>query len=261
MSNRSRPLQDLCIWLTRPQFQSAELETALRQLGARTLCFPLLEITPLEPQGDTRRHLLDLDQYDLIFYVSSNAARIGLQYISDWWPQYPAQLLNFAVGPATASVIKEYGLDVHYPIDRMDSEAMLALPELQSIEGKKALIVRGRGGREILAEGLSARGARVDYAELYLRSCPAHSREHMRDCLERCPPGVIVISSAEAMDNLVALFSPWYESWKELPLHVASERLAQHAGAAGFNTAITMAGASDDAIITGLITSRGGQDS
>jgi uroporphyrinogen-III synthase len=254
MTETFQPLLGRQIWLTRPQDQSLLLQDVLRQAGAQVFSFPLLHIENLEPHGLTLSRLKNLDQYDLVFYVSSNAARAGMAAINNWWPQYPSHILNFAVGPATAAVVESHGLVVHYPQDRMDSEAMLALPQLHDIAGMKALIVRGVGGREILAEGLLARGAKVDYAELYERKAPQYTRTYMKNCLQQHQPDAIVISSGEAMDNLKALFSPWYAQWIRLPLYVASQRLADHAQLAGFDTVVVMGGATDAAIIKGLLS-------
>src|SRR5690606_13566404 len=142
---------------------------------------------------------------------------------------------------------------VHDPEERMDSEAALALPALQDVAGKRALIVRGKGGREILSSGLRRRGASVDYCELYERGLPDHDPAWLRASLQAQPPSAIVISSGEAMDNRQALFAPWHEHWQDLPLYVVSERLRDHATKAGFRQVVTMAGATDAAIIRGLL--------
>src|SRR5687768_2780505 len=139
------------IWLTRPSEQISELRLELESLGANVLSFPLLAIRALTPAPAVKQRLMNLDQYDLVFFVSTNAAKIGLDVIAGLWPQYPAHILNFAVGPSTAAEIESRALPVCYPQDRMSSEAMLELPQLQNISGKKILIVRGVGGREILA--------------------------------------------------------------------------------------------------------------
>src|SRR5690606_20556816 len=156
-------------------------------------------------------------------------------------------------GPTTAAVLEDHGLQVQYPEERMDSEAMLALPPLQDIAGKRALIVRGKGGREILSAGLRKRGATVDYCELYERAVPDHAPGFLQASLQQHPPSAVVISSGEAMDNLKALFASWYAGWQDLPLHVVSERLCDHAHHAGFRHVVTMAGATDAAIIKGLL--------
>ncbi|MES2604444.1 MAG: uroporphyrinogen-III synthase, partial [Pseudomonadota bacterium] len=206
---------------------------------------------PLTPTGVNKQRLLDLDRYDLVFYVSSNAATIGLDAIDNYWPQYPAHIQNFAVGPGTAAVLQSRGLDVAWPAERMSSEAMLALPQLQQISGNKALIVRGVGGREILAEGLLGRGASVDYVELYQRKQPVYPADYLQQHYQQQTPAAVVVSSAEALDNLHLFFAP-LGCWNKLPLFVSSERLAEHARTLGNSGAVVMAGASDAAIIEGL---------
>lgn len=236
------------IWLTRPAAQVASLQQQLERLGADVLCLPMLVIEPVTPTGVNKQRLLDLDHYDLVFYVSSNAATLGLDAIHDYWPQYPAHIQNFAVGPGTAAVLQQRGLDVAYPTERMSSEAMLALPQLQDITGKKALIVRGVGGREILAEGLQARGASVDYAELYRRLAPVHDAALLQQHYREHKPDAVVVSSAEALDHLQQCFAP-LGLWSALPLYVSSARLAAHAGNLGNSLSVVMAGANDAAII------------
>jgi len=246
-----QPLAGRTVWLTRPAAQVSTLQQQLEQRGANVLCLPMLIIEPVTPTGVNKQRLLDLDRYDLVFFVSSNAAALGLDAIADYWPQYPAHIQNFAVGPGTAAVLQQRGLDVAFPTERMSSEAMLALPQLQYISGKQALIVRGVGGREILAEGLTARGASVDYAELYRRLAPNHDAATLRNHYAAHKPDAVVISSAEALDHLQQCFAP-LKLWELLPLYVSSERLAEHAAQLGNRLSRVMAGASDAAIIDSL---------
>ncbi len=240
------------IWLTRPEGQGAQLQTALTQLGAQVHLLPLLVIKPLQPSAADRQKLIDLDRYDLVFFVSTNAATFGLDAIAQWWPQYPVGIRNFAVGPGTAAVLEQRGLAASYPTERMSSEALLALPDLEDIAGKKALIVRGAGGREIIAEGLRARGAIVDYAELYQRALPAHTPAALQKLAQSAAPSAVMISSADALDNLKTLFAPAVADWTRLPLVVSSPRLAEHAATLGFQQVRTIEGATDAAIIQGL---------
>lgn len=239
------------IWLTRPEGQGAELRTTLEANGARVEMLPLLAIRPLAPSAAERQKLIDLDRYDLLFYVSTNAATLGLDAIAQWWPQYPVGILNFAVGPGTAAVLEQQGLSVRFPTERMTSEALMALPELQDIAGKKALIVRGAGGREVIADTLRARGASVDYVELYERAMPEYDAAGLQARLRKVPPDVLVVSSADALDNLVAMLAP-VAGWQQLPLMLSSPRLGAHAKALGFQSIALSDGASDAAIIAGL---------
>jgi len=251
------PLAGCTVWLTRPVAQNQALQQAIETLGATVLSLPMLVIRAVEPSPADKDRILNLDNYNLVFFVSTNAARIGLDLIGNFWPQYPLGIQNFAVGSGTAAVIESHGLAVVYPQERMSSEAMLALPELQQIRGKKALIVRGVGGREILASGLEARGCKVDYAELYERLPAIWQKDQLQQYLQERYPDAVVFSSAEAMDNFAAQFQQTGTAWISLPLLVASERLEKHAQGLGFENIRVMAGAGDEAIISALL----GEDS
>src|SRR5690606_36029369 len=87
------PLAGQCIWLTRPEQQSEDLQRALGELGAATFCLPLLDIRFAPLEGASLDCIKQLDRYDLVFFVSSNAVRAGLEAIGNWWPQYPAGIL------------------------------------------------------------------------------------------------------------------------------------------------------------------------
>lgn len=75
------------------------------------------------------------------------------------WPRLPDY---FAIGRTTALALHTVsGQKILYPQDREISEVLLQLPELQNIAGKRALILRGNGGRELIGDTLTARGAEV----------------------------------------------------------------------------------------------------
>ena len=255
------PLAGRLFWLTRPEGQNAPVQAALEAQGAQVLCVPLLRIEALPPTPQMRETIQQLDRYSLLFYVSANAVKIGLDRIFDWWPQYPEGITNFAVGSGTAAVLQARGLGVYYPSERMTSEALLELPQLQHVAGKRALIVRGVGGREVMARSLRERGCQVDYLELYRRMLPPHPPEHLASMLSDTFPDAVVLSSADAMDNLVTLFAPLGDQWRTLPLVVASERLRQHALLLGFAEVRCLENASDAAIIAGLCDSFGQEPS
>ena len=93
----------------------------------------------------------------------------------------------FSVGAATAQILADHGLDVSYPAAGDDSEALLELPQLREAIARpdaRVLIMRGEGGRELLAERLREQGASVDYLELY-RRCLPHMRRRLVQRIQR----------------------------------------------------------------------------
>ena len=112
-----------------------------------------------------------LTENDLVFALSQHAVTFAdaeLRQQEKSWPSLPRY---FAIGRTTALALHTVsGFNIHYPLDREISEVLLQLPELQNIAGKRALILRGNGGRELIGETLTTRGADVDFCECYQRS-------------------------------------------------------------------------------------------
>lgn len=187
------------VLLTRPAEESAALAATLSEEGVFSSSLPLLEIEALPVTPEQQTVFRELDRYCAVIVVSKPAARLGLQLLAQHWPQPPA-LPWFSVGAATAQVLAEYGLDVSYPHDGDDSEALLelvALREAISKPGARVLILRGEGGRELLAERLREQGASVDYLELYRRFLPDYDRATLTQRINVERLNGVVVSSGQ----------------------------------------------------------------
>ena len=131
---------------------------------------------------------------------------------------------------------------------------LLQLPELQSVQGKHALILRGNGGREVLAETLAARGADVEFCECYQRSAKCY--DGAEEAMRWHTRGVttLVVTSGEMMQQLYSLIPPWYrENWLlRCRLVVVSERLAHLARDLGWQDIQVADNADNDALLRAL---------
>jgi len=88
----------------------------------------------------------------------------------------------------------------------MNSEDLLALDSLNSIDGDKILILRGLGGRTHLGHTLEGRGALVDYCEVYARKAPEHiDTEALALFKKSVLTPVISVHSGETLHNLCQL--------------------------------------------------------
>jgi uroporphyrinogen-III synthase len=159
------------VLVTRPEGQQHGVVARLRAAGYQVSHAPALDIAPLALSAQDRQRLLDIDQYHAVFFVSSNAARFALAQLDTLWPQWPEGVHWLAVGPATAQVLATAGLPVEVPESGFDSEAVLALPALADLQGRRILICRGEGGREWFADTLRGRGAEVEVISFYQRRC------------------------------------------------------------------------------------------
>ena len=104
------PLSEAVVLVTRPRDQAEALTDSLQQAGARVIELPTLDIEPLEIGSRQRALVLDLDQYAHVICVSPNAARLGLEVLADYWPQWPVQQQWAAVGPATGAAMSAVGV-------------------------------------------------------------------------------------------------------------------------------------------------------
>jgi uroporphyrinogen-III synthase len=147
------------------------------------------------------------------------------------------------------------------PAGRFDSEALLALLPPEAVRGRTVLLFRGEGGRELLAETLAARGARVVPAICYRRTRPAQPDPAALAQLARGAIDVAIVTSSESAENLVALAGEaGRERLLSTPLVVVSERTRDSCRALGFRGPITVAARADDeALLAALAAWRAAQ--
>jgi uroporphyrinogen-III synthase len=167
------------ILLIRPQRQEDQLLSMLEKTGACVTHTPVMTIEPVVESQQIKSQILELDNFHKAIIVSGNAAELAAEWIDKYWPMLPVGIDYFAVGKQTAALLKQAGIEADCPSGRQNSEALLQLPQLQQLDNQRIIIFRGCGGREILAETLIDRGARVEYCELYKRviDLVAHSGE------------------------------------------------------------------------------------
>lgn len=247
------------ILVTRPTHQAENLCELIRQAGGEAIRFPTLEILAVQPPAE---RLAIIPGYDWLIFISANAVNFALQAINGKMPQASAQRIA-AVGKATAKALQQAGLQVDCIAESgFTSEALLALPEMTTIYGKRCLIVRGRGGREQLAEVLTSRGASVEYLEVYQRQRPEVDAKPIESLLANGELSAVTITSGEALSNLLLMLdSKSVVSLQALPLLVISNRLAQQAQQQGFSCIKITAEPADKAILKTLIDVMNGDDS
>lgn len=242
---------ELCVVVTRPEGQATALLEALIERGLAVEHLPMLRIDAFDPlPGAQRQRIIDLEQYQHVIFVSANAARLGLARIGEYWPEYPVGPEYWAVGASTAAILRDHELEPQFPSSDMSSEGLLAMPGLAQIADQKVLIVKGVGGRQMLEERLSARGARVETLECYQRDDVVHDPKACASILDRHQPQLILASSGEGLEQLTRLLRP--KEHTNLSAHtvvVPSPRVADKALALGWPQVECAENASDGAML------------
>ena len=242
------------IVITRPAHQAESLCELIAANGGAPIRFPVLEIAEPQMPLDPETVSAILANTNLLIFISPNAVDYGMKVINAAGG-IPDHINVAAIGQGTARKLSEWGHPANvFPREKFDSEALLAMQELQSVSGKQVVIFRGEGGREHLANTLRERGANVEYAECYRRVQPKTDTREITDRLAEESIDAIVVTSNEGLENLYHMLEPINrQSLLNVQLFVVSERGQELAASLGFSkTAIIVSKASDQGIVESL---------
>ncbi|EEQ03283.1 Uroporphyrinogen-III synthase [Yersinia rohdei ATCC 43380] len=199
--------------------------------------------------------LQDMQAGDLVFALSQNAVRYANPLLKRNNLLWPSQLSYYAIGRNTALALHTASrLHVTFPPTGETSEMLLSLPDLQNLSGKKALLLRGNGGRELLGESLAERGATVTFCECYQRSPIFYDGSEQSAHWQRSGVDTLVVTSGEMLQQIYTLVPDYYRSsWLlRCRLVVVSERLAALAAQMGWSDIRVAESADNDALIRAL---------
>jgi uroporphyrinogen-III synthase len=166
----------------------------------------------------------------------------------------PPTLVVAAVGSASGRTLARFGVTgVIVPHARPDSEALLDLPQLGDVAGRRVIIFRGRGGREVLKDTLEARGARAEYAECYSRARPETDPAPLLAAWRSGGLHAVTVTSSEGLANFMEMAgAEGRERLAGTPVFVPHPRIAQTARDRGLATVlVTRPG--DEGIVEGLV--------
>jgi len=249
----SLPLRDRHIVVTRPAEQASHLAGIIARAGGSAVLYPVLAIHDIDDPQPLLNIATRLDEFDLAVFVSPNAVNKALTSVVAQRP-WPAHLRAATMGQTSERELARFGIaDVIAPRARFDSEALLELPELQEMRGKRVVIFRGEGGRELLGDTLAARGAMIEYVSCYRRGKPSGDATPLLQLWRQHALDAFTITSSEGLRNLVEMLgSLGRDLLKETPLFVPHARIAEEARLLGLPRVVSTA-PGDAGLLAGLI--------
>ena len=239
------------VLVTRPAHQAENLSRLIEEWGGVAFRFPTLAIEPLDDSCTIQNTLAHLDRYQWLVFISANAVTMHSYYSDGVKIEQFKSVRIAAIGKATALALAQAGLPVDLvPESGYNTEALLAMPQMQQMKGQSCLIIRGEGGREELATTLRSRGATVEYLDVYKRIIPALDSSQVSLLLAQDKLDVITATSGDALHNLLIMLEEKnHQQLFEVPLVVISNRIRQIAADMGFKRIAVTSSPSDAAIL------------
>lgn len=237
------------IAVTRTGAKGEALAQAVQGARGRPLNLPVIDFAPCPNRVAAQALLAQLNWVDIAIFTSVPAVNHCFELLTEPWP---VRTTCIAVGPATREALVAQGVaDVVCP-DEYTSEGVLVLPELLDLTGKRVLIPGAPGGRDLLQRELSGRGAVVLAPMVYRRAPAVSTSLELQQVLSERGPLLLVATSGTTVEYLFLLAGPFSERLFELPMVVASERVATVAKNLGVQQVVNAGGADTESLIRGM---------
>ena len=232
------PLTGRTIAVTRARPQASALAARLRELGASVVEAPAIRIEPIETA------LPEIAGFDLLCLTSPNGVRRLFELVRDARSLAGPRIA--AIGPGTAAALRAHGIEADVVPERSVAEGLVTA--LEGIDVKRALIVRGEDGRDVLPDALRERGAAVDILPVY-RTVPEPLSTEQR-------------AAALAADDLVFASGSAARAFHAAAGTLAGPRIvsigpatSEAIRALGFEPALEAADHTPDGLVAALLTS------
>ncbi|MGH7643110.1 MAG: uroporphyrinogen-III synthase [Candidatus Dormibacteria bacterium] len=162
------------ILVTRARHQAEELVELLRQRGAEPIAVPVMQLEPLLSERELRDLSLEISngRWEDLIFTSANAVRLVLPP----FPETGTPPRVFAIGLGTAAAVSRRGWRVEQLADSFLAEGLASRLLGEGVTGRRMLLPRAAGARELLPHVLTGAGAQLQVVDLY-RLTPDRSSE------------------------------------------------------------------------------------
>jgi uroporphyrinogen-III synthase len=250
--------------LTRPQNQSEIFCKNLQLIGREATIFPLFDIEALKNNERLDEKLHQLNQYQLVIFVSPNAVAMVLQRMHQLKLGFPKNLSLAVMGKASKESLLSFGIDENLnsiisPRSkvRTDSETLFDELDFDALKNQSILIFRGETGREFLSDRLREKGIMVTHVSAYQRTIPTLNQEQS-GCLKQFlqVKNDWVVTSSTSLQTMIDWAGQLpevnsVEKMQQQKLFVPHFRIAEVAQQLGFQD-VTMTSSGDENILLAL---------
>lgn len=245
------------ILITRPSPDGEELVEKLLSIGKFAYHLPFIYFSPGSTLTLIKTKLNFLSTGDYLFIVSKHAVHYAHLQLLNMKTKWPTKIIYYSIGYATS--LKMYnlsGIQSKYPKKEATSENLLQFPELiHNTHGRRALILKGNNGRNLLRDTLQKRGISVFCCECYTRREFEYNGIEQYNHMLMLNIKIIVVTTEEVLKKLYYLIPKNHRiTWLiRCRLIVVSLRLKNLAQKFGWTDIITTHSANNNSIFMTLI--------
>jgi len=245
------------VLITRSKENSQTLANHLATLGDTLIPFPVMTFRPTTQQTALQAAIDVLNLSTMAIFISQPAVHFTVPLIQQHWKTLPP-IQWAAIGPATQKALRDYDiLAITPPNPPYESESLLAMPQLQQVRHQTITLFRGNGGRELLYETLTLRGATVHMVESYERALLDINIALQLKTIREAPVDALVITSLESLHYFLTLVGPAIDWLKEIPTIVVGLRMHERINKLEFKRTWMAIGADDASILPILFELKG----
>jgi uroporphyrinogen III methyltransferase/synthase len=111
-----------------------------------------------------------------------------------------------AIGPQTARALQQYCVRVDIMPEEFRGEAVVDALVQAGVAGKRILLPRAAGARDVLPVRLQQHGALVEEVPTYTTALPSHTAGELRGLLLGGGADLVTFTSSSTVHNFVAVF-------------------------------------------------------
>jgi uroporphyrinogen III methyltransferase/synthase len=203
-----KPLFGRRIVITRPRAQAAEFAEQLEAFGAEVVPFPTIEMAPPPSLAAVDDAMRRAAEFDWVVFTSANGVRVFFERLQalggdvrDW---HHARFA--AIGPQTAKALQQYYVRVDIVPEEFRAEAVVDALVQAGVAGKRILLPRAVGARDVLPVQLRQHGALMEEVATYTTALPSDTAGELRGLLLSGGADLVTFTSSSTVDNFVAVF-------------------------------------------------------
>ena len=220
-NKENKPMFGKRVLVTRARAQASKLTVSLEELGADVWELPAIAIqSPTDNYAELDTEIENIKTYDWLIFTSTN----GVEHFFSRLEMAKKDVRSLAnakicaIGSATASRLKEYGVIADVVPEKYQAEGVLEALEGKIQQGEKVLIPRAKEAREVLPESLKEAGVDVKVVTAYETVKAKVDPEPVKQALSAGDIDIVTFTSSSTVKNLLELLGDSKDLLKKVKL-------------------------------------------